>query len=244
MSADPVQPTRPVYVVGVDLGQVNDPTAIAILEASGRGLEARFEVQHFWRPLGKPYTYIADRVRAIVEKLAKKGEPIVGFDQTGVGRAVADILRAAEIPAPLYGITITAGDSVTRGGNEFHVPKRDLVAALQVAFQNGKIKIARRLSLTELFTRELLNFRVKVTSAGSEVFEAWRSGQHDDTVLAVAIAVWIYRQTRAREFDLVRWAELEMKARAAAAAAGPIAGPPEPNTSKMVTWPPPGTTII
>jgi hypothetical protein len=31
---------------------------------------------------------------------------------------------------------------------------------------------------------------VKITPATNEVFGAWREGQHDDLVLAVAIAVW------------------------------------------------------
>ena len=36
----------------------------------------------------------------------------------------------------------------------------------------------------------LFSVSVKVTPAANEVFGAWREGQHDDLVLAVAIAVW------------------------------------------------------
>jgi len=38
--------------------------------------------------------------------------------------------------------------------------------------------------------RELQSFRVRVTDAANETFRAWREGDHDDTVLAVAFACW------------------------------------------------------
>jgi hypothetical protein len=44
--------------------------------------------------------------------------------------------------------------------------------------------------------KELENFRVKVTTARTDTFEAWREGQNDDLVLAVALAAWIGEQTR------------------------------------------------
>ena len=37
-------------------------------------------------------------------------------------------------------------------------------------------------------------FRVKVTAARHEVFQSWREGQHDDLVLAVALAAWLGEQ--------------------------------------------------
>jgi hypothetical protein len=201
---------RPQYVVGVDLGQTTDPTAIVVVEVSGRGQEARFDVRHLERHLGRPYTFVVERARALADLLSKAGEVVIGFDQTGVGRAVADMLREAGISAPLYGVSITSGDAEASEGNEFRVPKKDLVAALQVAFQNGRIRIAKRLPLAELVTRELLNFRVKVTGGANEVFEAWRAGDHDDFVLALAIAVWLHQRLRGRTFDLEDYVRREL----------------------------------
>jgi hypothetical protein len=41
---------------------------------------------------------------------------------------------------------------------------------------------------------ELLNFRVKINLAsGHDSYEAWREGDHDDLVLAAAMAVWSAR---------------------------------------------------
>jgi hypothetical protein len=39
--------------------------------------------------------------------------------------------------------------------------------------------------------KELQNFKVKITAAANEIFEAWREGEHDDLLLAVAIAAWM-----------------------------------------------------
>jgi hypothetical protein len=41
-----------------------------------------------------------------------------------------------------------------------------------------------------VLAKELENFRVKVTAAGAEAYEAWKGGQHDDLVLAVGLAGW------------------------------------------------------
>jgi hypothetical protein len=47
------------------------------------------------------------------------------------------------------------------------------------------------LPLAEVLGRELQQFRVKVNLAtGNESFEAWRERDHDDLVLATALACW------------------------------------------------------
>jgi hypothetical protein len=179
------------YVAAIDLGQVHDPTALAVLEVTGRGRNCRFDVRHLERHLGEPYTEIAAGVKALTSKLAKLGETSVAFDQTGVGRAVGDIFRGASFGVPLYGVSITSGDSVTRDGCDYRVPKRDLVSTLQIVLQNDRLRIAKALPLSGLVVRELLNFKVKVTAGANEIFEAQRAGEHDDFVLALAIGCWL-----------------------------------------------------
>jgi hypothetical protein len=38
--------------------------------------------------------------------------------------------------------------------------------------------------------RELETFKVKVTESLNETFESWRERDHDDLVLALALAAW------------------------------------------------------
>ncbi len=47
------------------------------------------------------------------------------------------------------------------------------------------------MTLADTLKRELLTFRVKINIATShDSYDAWREGDHDDLVLAVAMACW------------------------------------------------------
>jgi hypothetical protein len=106
------------YSVGVDLGQANDPTAIAVLERvivppqtalfapvgkepSNRLVEGDivYDLVYLKRPkLGTPYDTIAKRVADLICELEPEGafgelgQVTLSVDGTGVGRAVVDML--------------------------------------------------------------------------------------------------------------------------------------------------------
>ena len=50
--------------------------------------------------------------------------------------------------------------------------------------------IARALPEAPVLVEELQNFKLKITTAGNDTYEAWRESDHDDLVLAVAMAAW------------------------------------------------------
>jgi hypothetical protein len=211
---------KPVMLLGVDLGQQRDYTAICVIErhhvpngamynahyrtrdrevyAARQPVRVEYHVRHLERPpLGTPYP---DQVARIVELVkAIGGELAVVVDATGVGLPVTQMLwsRLAKdlegtdtIVTPAN-VTITGGDSVTRGAGGLRVPKRDLISAPLVLMQSGQLKIADALALKDTLVKELLNFRVKINIAsGHDSYEAWREGDHDDLVLSVALACW------------------------------------------------------
>jgi hypothetical protein len=73
----------------------------------------------------------------------------------------------------------------------YRVPKKDLVSTVAMLFQDRRIEIAAH-PLWEVLKKELENFRVKINiSTATETFEAWRERDHDDLVLAVALAAWM-----------------------------------------------------
>src|SRR5262249_6272786 len=114
--------------------------------------------------------------------------PLV-VDQTGVGRAVADMLRQSA--CGVIPVTITGGHATTvTADGSYHVPKKGLITALQVVMKGRRLQIARSLPEAATLVRELQNFQVKITTAANETFGVWRDGQHDDLVLAVALASW------------------------------------------------------
>jgi hypothetical protein len=127
------------FYVGLDLGQAADFTALAVLEAvsaeavSAEEVERELHLRHLERyPLRTPYTAVADGAVALVEKLRDltllREEPDLLVDNTGVGRAVTDVLRDKGLR--FKSITLTGGSQVMRGdAGQYRVPKADVVDA-------------------------------------------------------------------------------------------------------------------
>jgi hypothetical protein len=94
-------------------------------------------------------------------------------------------------------ITITGGtDASHPSWNDYHVPKRDLVGAVQAALQRRRLRIAPDLPEAKTLQHEMASFEVKVTTAAHATYGNWREGQHDDLVLALAVALWVGTQGR------------------------------------------------
>ena len=230
---------EPIRIVGIDLGQQRDPTALTVIERGyvpsgalynahywykGRELysarepvKLEYHVRHLERPsLGTSYVDVVERILELLKSLGGE-EIVIAVDTTGVGRPVADMLKArlnewlgseAEKSTSLNAawITITGGDSVTKvEGGGLRVPKRDLASAPLVLMQNRQLKIAESLQLASVLKGELLNFKVKFNIAtGHDSYEAWREGDHDDLVLAVAMACWVGERYLMKEESLQR----------------------------------------
>jgi hypothetical protein len=191
---------QPSYVCGLDLGQVADYSAVAALERTTRpdGKNAYAVVGLHRYERGTPYTSplpespgIGERVRFLLRTPPLPGCTLA-VDQTGVGRAVVDVLRGLSLPATLVPVTITSGQAVSQADNgDWHVAKVQLVGILQVLLQSERLEIREGLRLRETLVSEFGEFKVRVTATANETFGAWREGQHDDLVLAVALACWV-----------------------------------------------------
>jgi hypothetical protein len=180
------------FHVGLDLGQANDYTAVAVVEVVGER-DDPLHVRHLERFRHTLYPDVADRVEVLMDSPELKGKAELVIDATGVGPAVTDIFtkRGRSFKA----VKIHGGDAESREGNTYRVPKRNLVSALQAALQTGTLKIASSLELAEVLRQELLKFRIKINlSTGHDSYEHWREGDHDDLVLAAAMAVWSARK--------------------------------------------------
>ncbi|MFO0796347.1 MAG: hypothetical protein U0804_02655 [Gemmataceae bacterium] len=182
--------THSQYITGLDLGQAADYTAVVVVEqtavrAGGRDV-SHYAVRHLDRfPLGTGYPEIVAGVKGLFAARPLAGTRLV-VDATGVGRAVVDMLKGGGVAARVVPWTITAGHRMGDGS----VPKKDLVGAVQAVLGTRRLKIAPGLPLAEVLAKELESFRVKVTADRNESFESWREKDHDDLVLALALAVW------------------------------------------------------
>ena len=176
------------FCIGVDLGQKHDHTAIAVVERRESLL-----VRHVERvALGTPYPLVVAHLREMVDRQEVRGQCVLVVDATGSGGPVVEMLRGAGLGGEITAVTITGGErEQSRGGLSVSVPKRDLIAGVQVALDNGELRIARRLKELGALVRELVDVRMSsVTGAGRVRIGADGCGEHDDLVIALALACW------------------------------------------------------
>lgn len=190
-----------------------------------RILETRQKVEQHYNlirlervPLRTPYTTIAGGLVKLLEEFYRQHtsskdyfgrEVAVGLaiDEGGVGKAVKDIIRK-EIAENLergkphvhfLPVTVHGGANTTTGDGWVHVPKRDLISAGLVAFQNGRLKVGR-LRWRKTLEEELANYRLKQNiSTGHTAFEPLREGQHDDLLFTVCLGCWAWEQGTRRQ---------------------------------------------
>lgn len=156
------------FYVGVDLGQRRDPSTVVVVEKKGV-----LRVRHAERiALGTPYPEVVERVRSITRHRELAGNCALAVDGTGVGAPVVDMLRAARLECEIAAVTITGGERQYRTGSGWSVPRRDLMAVVQVLLEQDELKVARGLRELGALMRELTD------------------GEHDDLVMALALACW------------------------------------------------------
>lgn len=203
-------PPIPSLYCGLDLGQANDFTALAVAEKVtpklvnldlddwGPMLPPHYQVRALDRaPLGTPYPVISRSVATMFRRPPFRGRGTLVVDATGVGRPVVDSLRQAGL-SPIA-VTITGGSEVSGGRRSYRVPKNDLVSNLLLLFQQGRIKVARSLHHAETLMAELEAMRMRITASGNDQYGAYGEGEHDDLVLALALGVWYAERLEGRE---------------------------------------------
>lgn len=204
-----------IFVSGLDLGQLQDHTALVVIEARGehRMVEwvgpdpevrlpttkrmpvemmplAQVDVRYIERfPLHTKYKAIH---LGMHQRLSKVPQPrYLALDQTGVGNGVIEIF---EDLSPI-GITFVANGAPKQvAPQSFHVSKRDLIGVPQVLLQNHVMRISTELPHADLLVKECQAFKMKISLGGHDTYEAWRERDHDDLVNALAIACWTATQ--------------------------------------------------
>jgi hypothetical protein len=199
------------HCIGLDLGRQTDPSALALLRwyappvvccanpewlKPKRQKKPEYHVPTLKRwPLGTTYVAIVDDVIKFLRMLPSDPvPPVLVVDGTGVGAAVCEMVRgqigAAKVRGGMVAATITPGHTVTNTGyGTWNVAKRQLASVLQVLLGNQRLFVDPRLPEAATLQRELGTFSVKINpQTGNESFEAWRERDHDDLVLAVALA--------------------------------------------------------
>jgi hypothetical protein len=187
-----------MFYLGLDLGQTQDPSACIILDAQGEGDERRYDCRYIEQfTLGTSYPSIVRHVAALLDRKPLAGNCLLAIDFTGVGAPVYDMFVEAKLQP--VGILITGGASWHREtSRQWHVAKILLVGIVQKYLQSGRLHIGAKLPHAGTLQKELRDFRVKISKAANETYEA-REGAHDDLVCGLAVGLWV------AEHPLNRW---------------------------------------
>lgn len=210
--------------LGLDLGQAADYSALAVIEepvwstladawVSSSTLPREVRESGLWErwqahargkvplwlrtlhryPLRTSYP---DVVADVIRRLgggAPREDAVLVVDGTGVGAAVTDMFRYSDLPCKMIKVVIHGGIQVSydRG---IHVPKRDLIGAVQVLLHTERLQVAGHSAMTETWATEMQGYKLTLTAMGHDSYSARADSIHDDLVLAVALASW-YRNS-------------------------------------------------
>jgi hypothetical protein len=147
-----------------------------------------YRVGHLERlPLRTPYTAVLARLFAIKNQLPRSAQLII--DVTGIGKGLFDM--AVEQNLDPIGVVIHSGFEIHHRPYDsiVSVPKMRLVSELDKRLQLNDLFVHESLKEWPALRRELLNFRPEITRSGGETWNA-RSGEHDDLVLALGLALF------------------------------------------------------
>ena len=179
-----------MFYIGIDLGKWRDHTAFVILQRAPAGHRYVYLRGVERLPLGTPYPAVVERLQALVRRLG--GKCCIIVDGTGVGAPVVDLIRRARMGCDICEVTITGGEHASSGGSggRWNVPKQDLVTGLQMMLEQGELRIARKLKEAGQLVKELTDMQATSRKTGRVRLGADGCGQHDDLVMALALACW------------------------------------------------------
>ena len=171
------------FVMGVDLGQSQDPTAIIVLRhareplttwtvdernhKTKQDIEEFFDCVHAERvPLGMSYPGVVEHIRTVLNRPPLRDNCHLVIDESGVGRAVGDIFDEAGL-RPVR-VSITAGtDATKQGGRRWNVSKALLISGVDARLHAGELRFAAELGEAHALHEELKDFRRHVTTAST-----------------------------------------------------------------------------
>jgi hypothetical protein len=194
---------HPHFIIAASLGTGIQPTAIAVVEQEvlkgDRWLQetGALRLRHLERlPVDTTYPKTVDRISTLlttpeIDDGDKCGGAEVVLDITGSGRAILEIFKRRDI-RPVVVRIVGAGhrEEQIKPTWDWHVPKLELVGALRVVFEAGRLKMARELDLVQDLLNELREFNMRPPRIDPGDPETWRDTEMDDLVFAVALAAW------------------------------------------------------
>jgi len=157
-----------LYVMGVDLGKYEDYTAIVVIDMMTNQVADAIFFQGDW-------DIQKERIKAMADKY---GKCPIWMDATSVSSGDIFVQQLSDEGYHVMGYKISS-----------NVSKRQLIEKAIVLIQNGDIALPAKGGDSEELINQLRAFTFTKTLAGIIKYHA-PSGEHDDLVIAFALACW------------------------------------------------------
>ncbi len=180
---------------GLDLAKQNDYSVLIGVD------EQTSEVVYFDRFQKIPYTLQQQR---IIEGVKKFKRYKIICDSGSIGGSIIDELRSA-LGLPFvedFSLTGTISKDIQKKGS-----KNRLIERLSALIESKAVRIPDN----QVLINELESFGLELSEKGNITYQA-PSGQHDDTVIALALACWGLKTKEKQELNLFRKWEMEKEA--------------------------------
>jgi hypothetical protein len=179
------------YIAGVDFGKTHDNSVITIVHLDRESGKIILDYQKviLARYHGKEYDDIKNDLLEII--LAFRPTTIIP-DATGVGEPIIEQMEKDLARAGWWGTIFS--NKKNHLGFWFDIrSKPDLIDNLQNLFQRGRIEMPHRDEPSiDMLRNELLSFSYEMTNTNYIKYGVQL--EHDDTVIAFALAVWGLRE--------------------------------------------------
>lgn len=197
------------FVVGLQLGRIQSPAALAIVERRPGASEKDavvHDLRHLRRwPVGTAYPAIIHDVAKLLNRPLPAGyvnrdalgqvsrttiarqATALAVNATGVGRAAVALFADEGLDLRIAPTWVTTGDQALEDADGWRVPQRDLVATVQVLRQQDRLLFAKTLREGPELDAQMDAFHVVPGAGGRDRYEP---SEGEDLVLALALACW------------------------------------------------------
>jgi hypothetical protein len=198
-------PGPPHYLISVDLGIAPARTCISVCEMHGTRPTVALHVRELLRPepgakvrdvitltrtlfdgvgadLEQRFAYWAD------PSILRRGSRTLLVDLTGAGLPALALFTEAHLPATPIWLTGGMGFQAEAGG--YRVAKVDLISALSLAVEDGRVKIASTLPEAGQVIHEFQRYARKTPLGTLDQLAQWRDRPEDDMILSLGMSAW------------------------------------------------------
>lgn len=206
-------------LIGVDIGQKVDPTAIAVVELDWRGAGKRpgfddhYVVRHLERlALGTPYPQVAGRLAAVVAGVKTRVEtktvdryagplaaPVLIREERAYAPTVTLYVDGTGVGQPVVDLLSEAGARpiacyFTHGDRRTQEGRGVTLGKAWLVSRLQSLLQTGRLHLPATnegrqLAAELLDYEIRVDQDANDKYGAFKVGTHDDLVTALGLAV-------------------------------------------------------